>query len=172
MSYPWPTQTPPIPPQGDRDRERERDSRRYTHPQPRQHQLHQHHPQHFQVQYSPQLPQPQQRPATLQPPPPQLRRQPSLKSLTPQQQAYFEAYYHAIQTGRIPMPSITTNTVAKAQAAANHNQTISDPKKGVTYAGQDQLKRLPIPTLEETCQRYLESVRPFLVFFPCYPKLT
>ena len=64
------------------------------------------------------------------------------------------------------MPSITTNTVSKAQAAAYHNQTISDPKKGVTFAGQEQLKRLPIPTLEETCQHYLESVRPFLVLSP------
>jgi hypothetical protein len=61
---------------------------------------------------------------------------------------------------------MTTNTVSKAQAAANHNQTISDPKKGVTYAGQAQLKRLPIPSLEETCQTYLESVRPFLVLLP------
>ena len=134
-----------------------RDSRRYRQQQ--------HHLQHFQVQYSPQLPQPQSRPqprpATLQPP--QVRRQPSVENLTPQQQAYFQAYLHAIRTGQIPMPSITTNTVAKAQQATHHNQTISDSKKGVTFAGQEHLKRLPIPTLDETCQRYLESVRPFLV---------
>ena len=55
--------------------------------------------------------------------------------------------------------------IAKAEHQANHHRTISDAKKGVTYAGQELLKQLPIPDLRETCQRYLESVKPFLVAF-------
>lgn len=33
-------------------------------------------------------------------------------------------------------------------------------KGGVTYAHQDELPKLPIPALEQTCQRYLSSLRP------------
>ena len=80
------------------------------------------------------------------------------------QQTLFQAYLHAIRSGRLPMPSIALpNMVSKAQQQANHNQTISDVKRGVTYAGQEQLKKLPIPPLEDTCKRYLDSVKPFLV---------
>ena len=79
------------------------------------------------------------------------------------QQLLFQAYVHAIRTGQIPMPSISPAPVAKAHSYVSHSRTISDAKKGVTYVGQDQLKKLPIPNLDETCQRYLESVRPFLV---------
>lgn len=80
------------------------------------------------------------------------------------QQALFQAYIQALHSGQITMPGLSTQSlIAKAQAQANHHRTISDPKRGVTFAGQDQLKKLPIPTLEETCQRYLESVKPFLV---------
>ena len=67
------------------------------------------------------------------------------------------------------MPSVSQQasdvraTTQKAQQQANHNRTISDVKRGVTFAGQDHLKRLPIPTLEETCSNYLETARPFLV---------
>ena len=32
-----------------------------------------------------------------------------------------------------------------------------------TYAGQDSLKRLPIPTLEDTVKRYLSAVKPLQV---------
>src|SRR5437667_1768178 len=72
------------------------------------------------------------------------------------QQALFQAYIHALRTGQIPMPNLSlANALAKAQQQANHNHTISDAKRGVTYVGQEQLKRLPIPSLEETCQRYL-----------------
>ena len=95
---------------------------------------------------------------------PEQRRHPSLESLTPQQQHLFQAYLHGLRSGHIPMPSVALpNQASKALPQGNHSRTISDAKKGVTYAGQDQLKKLPIPTLEETCERYLESVRPFLV---------
>jgi hypothetical protein len=84
---------------------------------------------------------------------------------TATQQALLQAYIQAVRSGQIPMPGLSaSNVVAKAQKQANHNRTISDAKKGVTYAGQDQLKHLPIPNLEETCQSYLAAVRPFLVF--------
>lgn len=35
--------------------------------------------------------------------------------------------------------------------------------KGVTYAGQEKLKRLPIPKLEDTVSRYLSAVKPLQV---------
>jgi hypothetical protein len=80
----------------------------------------------------------------------------------PTQQALFQAYLNAIRTGQIPMPALPSTT-GKGEQRANHRHTISDAKRGVTYVGQEQLKPLPIPPLEETCQRYLDSVRPFLV---------
>ena len=62
------------------------------------------------------------------------------------------------------MPSFTQTgpQAFSPQQYVNHSRTISDAKKGVTYVGQENLKKLPIPTLEETCQMYLDSVRPFL----------
>lgn len=36
--------------------------------------------------------------------------------------------------------------------------TPSSEKKGLTFANQDSLPKLPIPELEETCKRYLESL--------------
>ncbi|ORY74341.1 carnitine O-acetyltransferase [Protomyces lactucae-debilis] len=35
------------------------------------------------------------------------------------------------------------------------------PEKGVTYAAQASLKKLPIPALEDSIKRYLSSVKPF-----------
>src|SRR6266496_4782662 len=87
------------------------------------------------------------------------------------QQALFQAYLHAIRTGQVPMPNLSS-TMAKAQQQANHNHTISDAKRGVTYVGQEGLKKLPIPHLEDTCQRYLDSVKPFLVDSKCMWMLT
>lgn len=34
------------------------------------------------------------------------------------------------------------------------------PKPGITFAAQDKLPKLPIPDLEATCKRYLESLYP------------
>lgn len=36
----------------------------------------------------------------------------------------------------------------------------STPRKGVTFAHQDSLPKLPIPDLESTCRKYLESLAP------------
>lgn len=33
-------------------------------------------------------------------------------------------------------------------------------KKGITFAGQDMLPKLPIPELESTCQNYLDALKP------------
>lgn len=97
-----------------------------------------------------------------QPKQPIIFRHPSFDAAT--QQVLFQAYLHALRTGQAPMPNISPQgIVTQAQKQANHGRTISDAKRGVTYAGQPQLKKLPIPTLEETCQHYLESVKPFLV---------
>lgn len=41
-----------------------------------------------------------------------------------------------------------------------------DSKKGITYAGQGKLKKLPIPKLEDTIPRYLSAVKPFMVCDP------
>src|SRR5271170_3606250 len=102
---------------------------------------------------------PQQRPQQKQP---VIFRHPSFDAAT--QQALFQAYLHALRTGQAPMPNLSPQgIVTQAQKQANHSRTISDAKRGVTYAGQAQLKKLPIPTLEETCKHYLESVKPFLV---------
>lgn len=38
-----------------------------------------------------------------------------------------------------------------------------DTKKGITYAGQEKLKKLPIPKLQDTIPRYLSAVKPFMV---------
>lgn len=38
-----------------------------------------------------------------------------------------------------------------------------ESKKGVTFAGQDDLKKLPIPELQDTVDRYLSTVAPFQV---------
>jgi hypothetical protein len=93
---------------------------------------------------------------------PVIFRHPSFDAAT--QQVLFQAYLNALRTGQTPMPNISPQgIVTQAQKQANHGRTISDPKRGVTYAGQTQLKKLPIPTLEETCKHYLESVKPFLV---------
>ncbi|KAF2717941.1 acyltransferase ChoActase/COT/CPT [Polychaeton citri CBS 116435] len=35
-----------------------------------------------------------------------------------------------------------------------------DPRPGVTFAAQEKLPKLPIPDLESTCKRYLESIDP------------
>jgi hypothetical protein len=80
------------------------------------------------------------------------------------QQALFQAYFHALRTGQMPKPNMSP-AITKAESQANHHRTISDAKKGVTYAGQEQLKSLPIPDLDETCGRYLQSVKPFLVSY-------
>lgn len=40
------------------------------------------------------------------------------------------------------------------------NYSESKKEGGITFAAQDKLPKLPIPDLELTCQRYLESLRP------------
>lgn len=54
-----------------------------------------------------------------------------------------------------------TNGDMSSQAKPNGavaSPDASDQKKGLTFANQDSLPKLPIPDLELTCKRYLESV--------------
>ncbi|EME85639.1 uncharacterized protein MYCFIDRAFT_186180 [Pseudocercospora fijiensis CIRAD86] len=55
------------------------------------------------------------------------------------------------------------------EVAQNYSKEQTDPlashknpesRPGVTFAAQDKLPKLPIPDLEQTCKRYLESVDP------------
>lgn len=46
----------------------------------------------------------------------------------------------------------------KREPLASHINPKSKP--GITYAAQDKLPKLPIPELEQTCQRYLENLSP------------
>lgn len=36
----------------------------------------------------------------------------------------------------------------------------STPRKGITFANQDSLPKLPIPDLESTCRKYLDALYP------------
>ena len=48
-------------------------------------------------------------------------------------------------------------------SAAEKDQSASDEPKqkpGITFAAQDQLARLPIPELRDTCRKYLEVLKP------------
>lgn len=40
-------------------------------------------------------------------------------------------------------------------ASSKHHE-----KSGITFASQDKLPKLPIPELESSCQKYLESLKP------------
>lgn len=46
---------------------------------------------------------------------------------------------------------------AKRDAVVAHP---SDSRPGVTFANQKDLKKLPIPELEDTCRKYLDALRP------------
>lgn len=44
------------------------------------------------------------------------------------------------------------------------SSTIDGHKKGITFANQDLLPKLPIPDLESTCRKYIESLGPLQSF--------
>ncbi|VBB77779.1 Putative mitochondrial carnitine O-acetyltransferase [Podospora comata] len=58
------------------------------------------------------------------------------------------------------IPKPRRNTVLKARNYDMGPFHEEKTKGGVTYAHQDELPKLPIPALEQTCQRYLSSLRP------------
>ena len=43
----------------------------------------------------------------------------------------------------------------------DYNQSVNAGLKGITFAGQSSLQRLPIPTLSDTCDKYLRALKPF-----------
>ena len=64
------------------------------------------------------------------------------------------------------MSSSEDKTVLNAQAVEAKSAALADggAKEGIgagkTFQGQSKLPHLPIPTLQETCQRYLSSLQP------------
>ncbi|MCJ1407877.1 hypothetical protein MMC19_001948 [Ptychographa xylographoides] len=57
----------------------------------------------------------------------------------------------------------TTSVNPHRTASPSHRDSpapLSKNKVGITYAGQDSLPRLPIPDLESSCEKYLESLKP------------
>ena len=53
-----------------------------------------------------------------------------------------------------------TNGV-NADTNHDYNQSVNAGLKGITFAGQACLQRLPIPTLSDTCEKYLRALKPF-----------
>ena len=44
--------------------------------------------------------------------------------------------------------------------APSTSPAIPAPPAGITFAAQNSLPKLPIPALEQTCQRYVDTLRP------------
>lgn len=71
--------------------------------------------------------------------------------------------------GKSGSSKMADRSEASAKEAANeyskddHNPVTNNSgktKSGITFAAQDNLPKLPIPDLEATCKRYLESLYP------------
>lgn len=45
-----------------------------------------------------------------------------------------------------------------SSTGSDYATRLKDKSSGKTFAFQDQLPRLPIPSLEDTCRRYLKSL--------------
>jgi hypothetical protein len=58
---------------------------------------------------------------------------------------------------RVPQPTISPTLKARQYTMSSYEDK---PKGGVTFASQDKLPKLPIPDLEQTCQRYLAALKP------------
>jgi carnitine O-acetyltransferase len=54
--------------------------------------------------------------------------------------------------------STESYTSSERNPLASHKNGMSRP--GITFAAQDNLPQLPIPDLESSCKKYLESLRP------------
>lgn len=56
-----------------------------------------------------------------------------------------------------------TDSAEKRTTAGQEDAAASDEhskKKGITFANQDSLPKLPIPELENTCRKYLDALAP------------
>lgn len=49
---------------------------------------------------------------------------------------------------------------ARSQPSSTPLTVNGSAKQGLTFANQDSLPKLPIPELEQTCQKYLEALAP------------
>lgn len=55
----------------------------------------------------------------------------------------------------------SSSDTANGMSASDSHGDLSDEKpRGVTFAAQDKLPKLPIPELNETCRKYLEALKP------------
>lgn len=54
----------------------------------------------------------------------------------------------------------TTQSYSKEKQNPLANNGGNQSKPGITFAAQDQLPKLPIPDLDQTCRRYLTSLEP------------
>lgn len=54
----------------------------------------------------------------------------------------------------------TAQSFAKERRDPLGNDLLTTSGPGITFAAQDKLPKLPIPDLEATCKRYLESLYP------------
>ena len=61
---------------------------------------------------------------------------------------------------KISLATVHEKMGSNDKGSADDPPRSSGKKAGVTYAFQDQLPKLPVPELESSCQRYLESLSP------------
>jgi carnitine O-acetyltransferase len=54
----------------------------------------------------------------------------------------------------------TTQSYSKDQQSPLAHNGNNQSKPGITFAAQDQLPKLPIPDLDQTCKKYLASLEP------------
>jgi len=73
----------------------------------------------------------------------------------PQQEKHTTSPPTAVAAVTPATTETTAATAATAMAKTEETKTV-----GVTYSFQEDLPSLPIPELEETCKRYLDSLRP------------
>lgn len=59
--------------------------------------------------------------------------------------------------------SVASSQPTKAETEPSYDQN-SKPKPGITFASQDNLPKLPIPALDSTCKKYLESLKPLQTY--------
>lgn len=60
----------------------------------------------------------------------------------------------------LPKPTVGGGLKARHYVMEASHEEKKPKKGGVTYAHQDELPKLPIPDLEQTCQKYLAALKP------------
>lgn len=68
-----------------------------------------------------------------------------------------------LESGHASLPSSQPPSAASSSLSHIPEHDLAPPherKNGITFAGQEMLPKLPIPELENTCQNYLEALKP------------